>query len=442
MNKFSHRFLLFIQNNDAFNLFMHRKNSYVQGNSPSPEQRSIVAFRIPQSTIMRHCYSWLNCNFRDLFADHRTKKLFTGPVTALFLEATFRQRKSLDEICANLQASPWLQQWVKLDSVSTGALYTKLNELPLDELQDIYYAILDEISKQYRSKRGVPDLGPIYAVDSTEIILPPSRGAWAFTTEKKNFVRMHTCLRIADEDSACPHRIVLTTGAVHEQEILPYLVIDDLATYVFDRGYVNYEHFAEWEATGVHFVARLKRSNRCEILQRHPIRPGSCIRLDAEVRIVQKKKGVCAKLRLVEYDYLDRNGKIIRIRVLTNRWDLTAEQISEIYRNRWRVESFFKWMKQHAHLKKLHNHKENAVWNQIYLSLIAHAVCELIRLTMKPEATCWSILQAILLYGERADTHLEEVVATAKVKRKRSPTKRAGPPEEQPAPVKQRIVVI
>jgi hypothetical protein len=409
----------------------------------SPEQRSFMSVSVPEHTVMRQCLNWLDCHYQDLFADHRTKKCFIGAVVALFLEATLRKRKSIEEICLHLQSRKWLQEWTRLTSVSPSTLYGRLEQIPLSLLQELYRQLLDEIARHYIGKPGLPDIGPLYAVDSTEIALPPHRGLWAFTTAPKNFVRMHTCLRIADETSACPHRIVLSTGAVHEQEVLSHLVIDADATYVFDRGYVNYERFIEWAEAKILFVARLKHNNKCQLLVHHPLPEHSSIRLDAEVRITHPVKKITAQLRLVEYDVVDRHGKMKRIRVLTNRRDVSAEAISEIYRGRWRVETFFKWMKQHSNLGKLYSTKEKAVWNQIYLSLIAHALCELVRLTMKPEATCRELLQLLRIYADVEKRSLEQVLLmpTRRKKRDRNVRPRERPPNERQSNEKKRIVI-
>lgn len=391
-----------------------------------------MSVSVPTHTVMRQGLNWLNTRYQDFYSDHRTKKLYTGTVIALFLEATLRKRKSIGEISMYLQSHRWLQNWVGLSSASESALYGNLEKIPVLLLQELYREMVNEIAKHYIGKRGLSDIGPLYAVDSTEIVLPPERGLWTFTTEKKNFVRMHMCLLIADESSACPHRIVLSTGSVHEQEVLSHLVVDTDATYVFDRGYVNYGRFIEWAALEIPFAARLKHNNKCEILVRHPIPEHSSIRLDAEVSLTHPVKKTSAQFRLVEYDYVDRHGKSKCIRVLTNRRDVSAEQISEIYRGRWRVETFFKWMKQLSNLTKLYNRKENAVWNQIYLSLIAHALCELVRLTMKPTASCGELLRMILIYGDREDLSLEQVLNGLKQTRRKKRDPKVPPKERSP----------
>ncbi|MNY20521.1 Transposase DDE domain protein [compost metagenome] len=106
------------------------------------------------------------------------------------------------------------------------------------------------------------------------------------------------------------------------------------------------------------------------------------------------------RLRLVEYTFVDRKKKLVRIRVITNRWDLSAKEISDIYKYRWKVELFFRFMKTHVNLKKLYNTKAPAVWNQIYLSLIAYAMLELIRLSTETVHTRLFVLKKLVSHAE------------------------------------------
>jgi Transposase DDE domain len=399
---------------------------------------------IQNHTVLRQCLAWVNSHYRTLFTDHRTKKLYTGRAILLFLEATLRQRKCVDHIADNFKTQRWLQKWLQLDSISSSALYTKLEELPLELLQEMFQQIVQAISRYYAGKMGLSTIGNVYAVDSTEIRLPPVHGAWAYATAKKNAVRMHTCLLVADDESSCPQRIVLATGDVHEQEVLSDLVTDSKATYVFDRGYVNYGRYGDWTHTDIPFVARIKHNNKCHILEQRPVKVDSNIKLDAEVLVKKETTKETIQLRLVEYYYVDRKQKRKLIRVLTNRRDLSAEQISEIYRARWKVELFFKWLKQHAKLEKLYSRKPSAVWNQLYLSLIAYGLCEWIRLTMKPEYNCWEILSRIHTYGDFADGTLLQALEhrPARKKKEKQHRKERGDPTHTTSKLKgQRIII-
>ena len=95
-------------------------------------------------------------------------------------------------------------------------------------------------------------------------------------------------------------------------------------------------------------------------------------------------------------EYKDDEGKVYR--VVTNRWDISAFEVSEIYRYRWKIELFFKWMKQHLKVVNLHNHKPEAVWNQIYLAMIAYGLSELIRIETQTGKSNWDIVKLLRIY--------------------------------------------
>lgn len=358
---------------------------------------------VPNHNVMRQCFSWLQVNYRDFFQDYRARKLHTGQTVFLFLEAALQQRPSLANISNHLASRKWLQERLQLDSIHGSSLYRKLEALPLDLLQEMFAAIVQAIGQYYAGKTGIDRLGKLRAVDSSEIRLPAVYGSWAYVSKSKNAVKMHTCLLVGDGNSVCPQRVVLSTADVSDldEQVVMELVTESLDTYVFDRGYINYAHYCKWHAQGIRFVARVKTANKFRILNERELSSDSHVTRDADVELTDAKSGATFPLRLVEYTYRDDKNKLRQIRVLTNRWDLTAEEVSDIYRYRWKIELFFKWMKQHVKLTKLYNHSEEAVWNQIYLSLIAYALCELIRLTAVPESSCWTLLQALQLYADQ-----------------------------------------
>jgi hypothetical protein len=382
---------------------------------------------LPDHTVLRQCFSWLHVHYRDIFRDYRVRKLHTGQAIFLFLEAALQERKSLASISNHLKAKKWLQDWLELDSIHGSSLHRKLEELPLDLLQDMFVTIVRAIALHYAGKSGIGNLGKLQIIDSTEIRLPPVYGSWAYVSKSKNAVKMHTSLLVGDEDSMCPDRIIFSTADVSDQdaEVVLDLVTETTNTYVFDRGYINYSHYFKWHERGTCFVARVKANNKFRLIEERQPPDGSHVLRDADVELGDPKTGSTFQLRLVEYTYIDAKKKLQKIRVLTNRWDLTAEEITDIYRYRWKIELFFKWLKQHVSLTKLYNHKEVAVWNQLYISLIAYALCELIRLTAVPEKSCWDILQLLKLYADQTMEELQTAMRhkptrTSKGRRKKA----------------------
>jgi Transposase DDE domain len=402
---------------------------------------------ISSHTVFRQCFHWLNVNANNMFGDRYAKKLFCGNTILLYLEATLKGRKSNEAIATNLRSKKWLQQIVNVESVDASTLNRKLQKIPLEALKEIHSTITEQIATHYAQQSGIGRLGKLRAIDSSEISLPKVYGQWAYVSSSQNSVKMHTSLVVADSDHVCATRIVLSTADIADQnaEVVAALVGEPNETLVMDRGYINYEHYLTWVKQGQPFVARLKANSKCRILNQRPVAEGSLIHLDADVEMVELTSGEAFTVRLVEYDAVDtRTKKTIRIRVITTRVDLTAEEISQIYRYRWKIELFFKWLKQHVKLEKLYSFKPAAVWNQIYLSLITHSLCELIRLTEQPQSSCWRILQHLNAYaGEPVQDLLNalERLPTRRSKGRRK-KRRGGRPRKHPKKVSQARLII
>lgn len=135
---------------------------------------------------------------------------------------------------------------------------------------------------------------------------------------------MHVRLSVFDPKISIADRVIASTAAVSDDEVAMDLVVDPEATYLLDRGYINYEHYRQWKEQGIRFVARIKANSRCRILSTRPIPEGTNLLLDADVELKVPKEDHTFTLRLVEFR--DDRGK--RYRVLTSRWDITAEKRS------------------------------------------------------------------------------------------------------------------
>jgi hypothetical protein len=238
-------------------------------------------------------------------------------------------------------------------------------------------------------------------IDSTSISLPEVAGKWAYVSSSKNAVKMHTRLVVADRHTVCPDKIIASTADVtdSDSEIVLKLVTDPDAIYVFDRGYIVYGNYRTWVEQSLRFVARLQARNRTVILMEREIPSGSPVVRDANVKISFNKEGETfeTELRLVEF--LDEKGRLYRL--LTNVYDLTADQISEIYRHRWMIELFFKWIKGHLKLVKLFSYDSEAVWSQMYFALTAYALIQWLKLHTGAKQTAWTILKYVRSYASK-----------------------------------------
>lgn len=353
-----------------------------------------TAQTLPKSTVVENCLRQLNLeDYRHPFLDHCAKKLLSGKAIMMFVEALLHQRLSLAEVEENLKAKQALQKLMDLEGIHASTLYRKLEKLPTNLLREVAISLLAKIDSHYRGTEKVMDLGSLSIIDSTEITLP-KRAEWAYCQKDKNGVKVHLCLVVLNKEINYPKEIVASTSAVSDKEGAVDFVVDKDATYVFDRGYVNYSLYWQWLRADMKFVARIQASSRTMVLKERPVDPDSHLIQDADVEIRDNKKNRSFVLRLVEYQ--DEEGRVYR--VVTSRWDLTAEEVAEIYRQRWQIELFFKWVKQHLKLVKLFSYKPEAVWNQIWLAMIAYSLSEVIKIQTKADKTTWQVLQLLRLY--------------------------------------------
>lgn len=350
---------------------------------------------ISNNLVVHQCLNLLDIkNFRHPFIDTGSKKLFTGRTILLMVEAQLRKHDSLWDISENLKSKKGLQRLTSIDTIHGSSIHRKLEELPTDLLQELSSQIFHLVDKHYKQKISMPKIGKLHIVDASKITLPDAVGKWAYSSKNENSVKIHLRYVWVDDQASYPDKMTLSTGAVSDMDGALELIIDRDATYVMDRGYINYHLYNKWLKDSIRFVTRVKANSKLNILEERLVPEQTNIIRDADVEIVDPKSKEPYTLRLVEYK--DDQNKMYR--VVTNRWDVTAFEISEIYRHRWKIELFFKWIKQHLRVVKLYNHSQEAVWNQIYIAMIAYGLCELVKIQTESKRTTWEILKLLRHY--------------------------------------------
>jgi IS4 transposase len=220
---------------------------------------------------------------------------------------------------------------------------------------------------------------PLKIIDSSTLPLNLTNHKWAKFRKTKAGVKLHLRLVFMDKETVYPEKAVITTAKEHDRNQLEVLVDDKEAMYVFDRGYVDYERFDRMTDEGYFFVSRLKKNAVIREVETFSVSKDSTVLSDRLVYIGSTQNRAENVFRLLEV--VDTKGNILRL--ITNRFDLDSEEISEIYRQRWAIELFFKWLKQHVEIKHFYGMSETAIQNQIFLALIAYCLNVLIQLEMK-----------------------------------------------------------
>ncbi len=231
----------------------------------------------------------------------------------------------------------------------------------------------------------------LYALDSTTIDLCLSLFPWARFRTGKAAVKMHTLL---DLHGNIPTFISITDGKVHDVNILDEIMPEAGAFYVMDRGYVDFERLFVFTLSSAFFVVRSKSNVKLQRRYSHPVDKTTGVRSDHTVILtaIDSVKAYPDSLRRVSYlDVTTRK----RFKFLTNNFTLPALTIARIYKSRWQVELFFKWIKQHLRIKAFYGTTENAVKTQIWIAVSVYVLVAIVRKRLGLEISLYQILQIL-----------------------------------------------
>ena len=231
----------------------------------------------------------------------------------------------------------------------------------------------------------------LYALDSTTIDLCLSLFPWARFRRHKAAVKMHTLL---DLHGNIPTFIRITDGTVHDVNILDEILPEAGAFYVMDRGYVDFQRLYWFTLCSAFFVVRTKENVLLERRYSHPVDKSAGVRSDHTVILttLNSAKAYPDALRRVSYFDAETDK---RLKFLTNNLALPALTIAQIYKSRWQVELFFKWIKQHLRIKSFYGTSENAVKTQIWIAVSIYVLVAIVRKRLALEMSLYQILQIL-----------------------------------------------
>ena len=228
-----------------------------------------------------------------------------------------------------------------------------------------------------------------YALDSTTIDLCLAMFPWAQFRKTKGAVKMHTLI---DLRGNIPTFIRISTGKVHDVNILDELVAEPGAFYIMDRGYVDFERLYRLTKRAAFFVTRTKDNIKLQRRYSHPLVVGTNVRSDQTVVAATAESWLHypTPLRRIRF-YDDKHQRFLIF--LTNNFDLPALTIANLYRCRWQVELFFKWIKQHLRVKAFYGTSLNAVSTQIWIGITIYLLLAIVKKELVLEASLYQILQ-------------------------------------------------
>lgn len=243
----------------------------------------------------------------------------------------------------------------------------------------------------------------VYALDATIINLCLSLFPWAEFRKHKGAIKLHTLL---DLKGSIPTVVIVTHGKVHEVNILDQLPIEAGSIYIMDRGYIDFTRLHAIHQAGAFFVIRAKDNFRFKRLYSLPVDKATGMQCDQVIttKNFYTRKDYPEKLRRIRFFDKDNNKRLV---FLTNNFTLPALTIAELYRCRWQIELFFKWIKQHLRIKAFYGTSENAVKTQIWIAISVYVLVAIVKKSLKIDSSLYTILQilSVILFEKTTIIH-------------------------------------
>ncbi len=315
-----------------------------------------------------------------------------------FLAMAFAQlayRESLRDIEACLGAiGPKLYHMGFSSSVARSTLADANESRDWRIFADFAQVLIHTAVKLYDNDvTGIPDVRDLYALDSTTIDLCLALFPWAKFRKHKGAVKMHTLL---DLQGSIPTFIHITDGKVADVNVLDKINLEAGAFYTMDRGYIDFERLYRFTLESAFFVVRTKTNVLLQRRYSRPVDKSTGLRSDHTVILTSLASATAYPDALRRVTYCDpETGK--RLKFLTNNFTLPALAIAEIYKKRWAVELFFRWIKQHLRIKAFYGTSENAVKTQIWIAVSVYVLVAIVRKRLGIEANLYQLLQIFSL---------------------------------------------
>jgi hypothetical protein len=308
-----------------------------------------------------------------------------------FAQLTYRESLRDIEACLRVQKS-------KLYHMGIWSSVSRNNLSHANETRDwrIYADFAQVLIRIARELYADDDFGlelkqAVYAFDSTTIDLCLALFPWAKFRKTKSAVKLHTLL---DLRGNIPVVISITNGKINDVNALDDLIFEVGAIYIFDRGYVDFSRLYRIHQARAFFVTRAKRNFVFNRISSRPVEKEIGIRSDQIITVkgFYTQQGYPEKLRRISYHDAKTKKRFV---FLTNNFTLPAIVIAELYKCRWQVELFFKWIKQHLRIKAFYGTSENAVKTQVWIAISVYVLVAIVKKKLNLDQSLYTILQIL-----------------------------------------------
>jgi transposase len=234
--------------------------------------------------------------------------------------------------------------------------------------------------------------GKVYALDATVVDLCLDVFWWAKFRKTKGAIKLHTVL---DLKTAIPEYILISDGSLHEVNTLDYFSFPSGSYLVMDKGYIDFARLWRLSKDRVNFIITAKDNMRYRVVERRPVKDkGVFCDQTIELTGVSTANKYPNTLRRIRYFDEETGNTLI---FLTNNFKISALKIAALYRNRWGIEIFFKWIKQHLKILTFWGHSENAVRTQVWIAISTYVLIAIAKKKLKLQHTLYEILQMVSL---------------------------------------------
>lgn len=308
-----------------------------------------------------------------------------------FAQLTYRESLRDIEACLQAQKSKLYHMGIR-SSVSRNNLAHANKVRDWRIYADLAHVLIQTARKMYVGDDLALELeNTVFALDATTIDLCLSMFPWAKFRKNKGAVKLHTLL---DLRGNIPTFIHISDGKLHDVNILDILPLEAGAFYVMDRGYLDFTRLYTISQSSAFFVTRAKSNLKYRRIYSHPIDRSTGLICDQSIMLTgfYQHKGYPEMMRRVKY-YDAKTDKTLVF--LTNNFSLPPMTIAELYRNRWQVELFFKWIKQNLRIKTFYGTSENAVKAQIWIAVSVYLLVAIMKKRLKIEASLYTTLQVL-----------------------------------------------
>jgi hypothetical protein len=308
--------------------------------------------------------------------DYRTKHFKCWDQLACLIFAHIRQERSLRDIdvSLNAHASKLYHTGIQQCPKSTLADANELRDYRIFE--DFAKTLMHRARREYANTELVIDVNnAVYALDASVIDLTLSLYPWAKFRKAKGAIKLHTMI---DLRGNIPAFLTITDGKVHDVKAAPQVPIEADGIYVVDRGYVDFGWLWYINQASAFFVTRLKTSIKWTRVISHPVDKSLGLRSDQEILLSTKRLISLYPVRLRRISFRDEDRKRTLV-FLTNNFDIPSATISALYKARWEIELFFKWIKQYLRVKTFYGTSANAVKTQVWVAMIVYLLLAILK---------------------------------------------------------------